>query len=241
VSRQDRDADPERTDRLARRDTLDDETVDALLAGRPVDGRHARLAVVVDTVRAVRTASAPAPSAKLAALFAVPEPGRRKTGHRRRVLRVAGGASLATKLALGAGAAAAAAGGASATGVLPEPVERVVHEISDVVTPARDDGTPREPAPTPPPPVSVEDRGPEPSVPVPTVATTVPDAAAHEADPTPPRGSTSTTIGEDARGKPPETPGNPPDHAGPPDNPGNDNGNANGNANANGNGNGLDK
>jgi hypothetical protein len=137
---------------------IDDATAEALITAT-TSGRDDALVRLLDEIRAVGDADAPAPSAELAAIFAGTAAGsgdradvvsigaatRRR--RRRGALRAIGGLGLATKIALGAGAAAAAVGSAHAGGVLPAPVEHVVDDIVDVVDPRPHPVTPPEQTP----------------------------------------------------------------------------------------------
>lgn len=128
---------------------LDDDTIDALVEGRPVPDQHAPLAAFASLVRAAGQGSPPRPGLELSRLLhdGVAGPADRVTAigtvaataahgparSRHLVAKVAG-AGLAAKIAVGVTAAAAVVG-AGAGGLLPDPADRVVRGAIEVVTP----------------------------------------------------------------------------------------------------------
>lgn len=127
---------------IRRRDP-DDETIEALVAGRPVDERYEPLAAFVRQVRAVADLAAPPPSAALARMLqgegvggdVLPELAsrrRRRAGSR---LARAAGVGIAAKVALGASLAAAGVTGAGAVGVLPGGAGDAVRSAVEATTP----------------------------------------------------------------------------------------------------------
>ena len=138
---------------------LDDETIEAIVRGEPVEGRvAAALATVARGIEAAGDGPLPAPSAELRLLLAVGPPGAAAPADGPpvdttsiEVAAVAGVApdatvvDLAARLAVAAGVAAVgtvALTGAGAAGVLPTPVRSVVDFVSPVDLPAPADEAP---------------------------------------------------------------------------------------------------
>ena len=147
--------------------TLSDEAIDALVEGRATDPDLARLATFARQVQLAGEEPPPEPSPELAALLcgeltlppvavpvATPAPTAAPGLGRRGWHRVAAGwawtagtvagLGLAAKIGLGTAVAAAGVVGASAAGVLPDPVDDAVRDAVDAVTPFKlgDDETP---------------------------------------------------------------------------------------------------
>jgi hypothetical protein len=131
---------------------LDDDTIDALIEGRPVFDEHAPLAAFASLVQAAGDRMPPAPAPALARLMHEGGPrangarpgavagaaaiaaGRRPVPRRHLVAKVAG-IGIAAKIGLGVTAAAAGVVGAGAGGLLPDSADRVVRDAIEVVTP----------------------------------------------------------------------------------------------------------
>jgi hypothetical protein len=128
---------------------LDDDTIDALVEGRPVPDQHAPLAAFASLVRAAGQGPPPRPGLELARLLrsGVAGPGDHTTAigtiaataahrraRRRHLVAKVASAGIAAKIALGVTAAAAVVG-AGAGGLLPDPADRVVQNAIEVVTP----------------------------------------------------------------------------------------------------------
>ena len=123
---------------------LDDETVDALIAGHPVDGRLDALAAFAHDVRALTDRPVPRPSAALLDVVArlpariltrsrtAPSPDR---PHRSSLAAGVAGLGVLGKIAAGALVGAGSIAAAGAAGVLPEPVSREVRHLIEVTTP----------------------------------------------------------------------------------------------------------
>jgi hypothetical protein len=216
---------------------LDEATADRLIRGRApfagtddvvaddLETRHADLIALIEQIREHGKGPAPVASIELRSLFEgagvagnVVAPLTSRRSRARRVLRVAGGMGIAAKIALGAGAAAAAIGGASAAGVLPAPVQQVLdHAIGAANTSQTDHPTDREPSTSRV--VGDED--------ISDGSTTGAPSSQEPAATDGSRTDSTTTSTDPAaandpatRGKPEDTPGTPPDHAGPPAVPG---------------------
>jgi hypothetical protein len=140
-------------------DLINDETVEALVAGRPVDARFDHLAAFTHEARALSDRPPPKPSATLAAFVARSgAPAGRATTPlrpRRRHAVAAGvaGLGLAAKIAIGASVGAVGVTAAGAAGVLPEPANREVRHLIEAATPIEfpepaDDAPAGEGAPT---------------------------------------------------------------------------------------------
>ena len=122
---------------------VDDETVDALIAGHPVDGRFDDLAAFASDARTLADRPVPRPSAALLDVLAhlrgrvptvdrtTPSPDRR---HRYSAAASVAGLSVVGKIAAGALVGAASVAAAGAAGVLPEPVGREVRHLIEVTT-----------------------------------------------------------------------------------------------------------
>jgi len=131
---------------------LDDDTIDALIEGRPVPDEHAPLAAFASLVQAAGDRMPPAPAPALARLMhegvprangarpgaiagaAARAAGRRPAPRRHLVAKVAG-IGIAAKVGLGVTAAAAGVVGAGAGGLLPDSADRVVRDAIEIVTP----------------------------------------------------------------------------------------------------------
>jgi len=122
---------------------IDDDTIEALLAGTLADPAFEGVASFISEVRsATDGATAPAPSAALASLLSgVSGPAPQETEpstFRRWTMKTKAylaGLGLAAKIALGAGLAAAATTGAGAAGVLPGSVQHSFSQAVEAVTP----------------------------------------------------------------------------------------------------------
>lgn len=138
---------------------LDDDTIDALVEGRPVADQHASLAAFACRVRAAGEGPPPPPAPALARLLreGVPSANGSRPGavsaaetadhypaRRRHLVAKAAGIGIAAKIGLGVTAAAATVVGAGAGGLLPDRADRVVRDAIEVVTPFGfgDDGVP---------------------------------------------------------------------------------------------------
>jgi hypothetical protein len=116
---------------------LDDETIEAIVAGDAVDARFDQLAAFAHQARKLRDEPLPPPSTALSTVFA----GRGPTAsviHPRRLAagfaKVAGLGAVA-KIGLGSFAAAASVVGAGAAGVLPDDANDQVRGAIEVLTP----------------------------------------------------------------------------------------------------------
>jgi hypothetical protein len=127
-------------------DLLDDETIDALITGEPVDPRLDDLAGFAREAQALGEGPPPRPSPALATLMARGGASAERTSatarasrvRRRRVTSVA--ASLAglgalAKVALSASLGVAGVAAAGAAGVLPGPANRQVRQVIEATTP----------------------------------------------------------------------------------------------------------
>jgi hypothetical protein len=132
---------PGRENRLEPVDLIDDATVEALVAGRPVDKRFDHLAAFVHEARALKYRPPPKPSPDLAAFIArggAPVGRATTTLHPRRRPSVAAGMvglGLAAKVAVGASLGAAGVAAAGAAGVLPEAANHEVRHLIEAATP----------------------------------------------------------------------------------------------------------
>jgi hypothetical protein len=126
-------------------DLIDDETVEALVAGRPVDPRFDHLAAFTHEARALSDRPPPKPSAALAAYVArggapaaAAAPAATTPPRPRRRHAVAASLArlgLAAKIAIGASVGAVSVAAAGAAGVLPEPANREVRHLIEAATP----------------------------------------------------------------------------------------------------------
>jgi hypothetical protein len=123
-------------------DLIDDETVEALVAGRPVDARFDHLAAFTHEARALSDRPPPKPSAALAAYVArgraPPAPAATtplRPRRRHAVARSVAGLGLAAQIAIGASVGAFGVAAAGAAGVLPEPTNREVRHLIEAATP----------------------------------------------------------------------------------------------------------
>lgn len=129
---------------------LDDDTIDALVEGRPVADQHASLAAFACRVRAAGEGPPPPPAPALARLLrqGVPtvdgsrpgaasgaESAGRDPARGRHLIAKAAGIGIAAKIGLGVTAAAATIVGAGAGGLLPDPADSVVRDAIEVMTP----------------------------------------------------------------------------------------------------------
>jgi hypothetical protein len=119
---------------------LDDDAIDALLAGRARGDAGDGLASFIEELRAA-VGAVPTPSPVLAAAIAAggiatfQPPVAKWRMLRTRIQGFLAGTGVAAKVALGAGVAAAAITGAAAVGVLPGPIQHAVSEAIGAVTP----------------------------------------------------------------------------------------------------------
>jgi hypothetical protein len=129
---------------------IDDEVIEAIVDGRPVDvlvAAHPALVAFARGVRAEGDGPVPRPSPELAALLegrAKPDLGTDDAAgvmsRVRQFARVTGkvaGLGLVAKIGLGASVAAACVTGAGATGILPAPADHAVRHAIEAVTPVR--------------------------------------------------------------------------------------------------------
>jgi hypothetical protein len=120
---------------------LDDETIEAIVAGDEVDARFDQLVAFARHVRTVGDDPPPPPSPALEAVFAgsdVARHGRTSSPSRRRFAGALGkvaGLGLAAQVGLGASVAAAGVVAAGAGGVLPGPATNGVRSAIEAVTP----------------------------------------------------------------------------------------------------------
>ena len=120
--------------------SIEDNAIDALLAGYPAGGESAALASFVEGVRAAAGA-VPPPSPALAAAIAAGGISTQPPSvaqWRKFPMKLKGflaGLGIAGKLALGVGVAAAATTGAGAAGVLPGPVQHAVAQAVSEISP----------------------------------------------------------------------------------------------------------
>jgi hypothetical protein len=119
----------------------DDETIDAIVAGDPVDARFERIAGFARQVRQLGDGPPPPPSPALEAAFAGRPERRRRQGvslPRGRLTTTAAkvaGLGVVAKIGLGTSVAAAGVVAAGAGGVLPDPATREVRAGIEAVTP----------------------------------------------------------------------------------------------------------
>lgn len=129
---------------------LDEDTIEAIVRGRPVDGPARPLAAFARAVRVVGDAPGAAPNAELARFLRGGgatvvggatdlEAADRPVAGRVTVLAARVAALGAAKLVLGATLAAASVTGAGAAGVLPGPADDAVRSAIETVTPVRFD------------------------------------------------------------------------------------------------------
>ena len=123
--------------------SLDDATAEALLRGEPADGEPELVAVAafVRDMRATTTLPAPAPSPARAAVLrdgldgAGPWTGPAPASHGRRPLSLGGWRRRLAVAGIGLGVAVTGVVGAGAAGLLPAPVERVIGDVVEALTP----------------------------------------------------------------------------------------------------------
>jgi hypothetical protein len=135
---------------------LDDGTVDAIMAGDPVDPRFDHLVAIVEEIRALGDRPPPpSPSPTLAALIARGGPPARRTTMasrpRRRRAPAAGSLTrprVVARLVLGTAVGAAGVATAGAAGALPEQANHRVREAIEAMTPF-DFDKPADDQPTP--------------------------------------------------------------------------------------------
>ena len=113
---------------------LDDETIEAIIAGEEVDARFDDLVAFARTVRAIGDQPPPRPSPALDACFASPFGPRRGRRVAAAAAKVAG-LSVAAKVGLGTSLAAASVMAAGAGGALPGPASDGVRAGIEAVTP----------------------------------------------------------------------------------------------------------
>jgi hypothetical protein len=120
---------------------LDDEAIEAIVAGAPVDARLTRFVALAESVRTLGDEPLPPPSPALEAVFAGerryrwPAGGRARRGTVRLVAAKVAGLGLVAKAALGASTAGVAVVAAGASGALPDTFDQKVQGAIEAVTP----------------------------------------------------------------------------------------------------------